>query len=126
MNMIRQYPARQKGATLYALIVVMTLLGIIIFAGLKISPAYIDDRIISTTLENMRAEGELASAPLSEIRRRVSRTMIANGANWQSDSLDQVEQGGVNYIEVKYETRVPMFWNIDAIVKFDYRVAKSD
>jgi len=119
-------PASQKGASLYALIFVMTLLGIIIFAGLKISPAYIDDRIISNSLRNMRDEGELAKLSLRDIRTRISRTMMANGASWSADYIDQVELNGVEYIQVQYEKRVEMFWNIDAIVKFDYMVQKSD
>jgi len=119
-------PASQKGASLYALIFVMTLLGIIIFAGLKISPAYIDDRIISNSLRNMRDEGELAKLSLRDIRTRISRTMMANGASWSADYIDQVELNGVDYIQVQYERRVEMFWNIDAIVKFDYMVQKSD
>ena len=119
-------PASQKGASLYALIFVMTLLGIMIFAGLKISPAYIDDRIISNSLRNMRDEGELAKLSLRDIRTRISRTMMANGASWSADYIDQVELNGVDYIQVQYERRVEMFWNIDAIVKFDYMVQKSD
>lgn len=119
-------PASQKGASLYALIFVMTLLGIIIFAGLRISPAYIDDRIISNALRNMRDEGELAKLSLRDTRTRISRTMMANGASWSADYIDQVELNGVDYIQVQYEKRVEMFWNIDAIVKFDYMVQKSD
>jgi len=119
-------PASQKGASLYALIFVMAMLGIIIFAGLKISPAYIDDRIISNALRNMRDEGELAKLSLRDIRARISRTMMANGASWSADYIDQVELNGVDYIQVQYEKRVEMFWNIDAIVKFDYMVQKSD
>lgn len=126
MKAIRHTPAAQGGATLYALIVVMTLLAIIIFSGLKISPAYIDNQIISNALNNMRESGDLRSMPLRDIRTSISRTMTANGASWSSDSLDQIEENGVDYIQVKYEKRVPMFWNIDAVVKFDYRVQKSD
>ncbi len=126
MKAIRHTPVAQGGATLYALIVVMTLLAIIIFAGLKISPAYIDNQIISNALNNMRESGDLRSMSLRDIRTSISRTMTANGASWSSDSLDQIEENGVDYIQVKYEKRVPMFWNIDAVVKFDYRVQKSD
>lgn len=126
MKAIRHTPVAQGGATLYALIVVMTLLAIIIFAGLKISPAYIDNQIISNALNNMRESGDLRSMSLRDIRTSISRTMTAIGASWSSDSLDQIEENGVDYIQVKYEKRVPMFWNIDAVVKFDYRVQKSD
>jgi len=126
MKAIRHNPAAQRGATLYALVVVMTLLAIIIFAGLKISPAYIDNQVISNALNNMKESGELRTMSLRDIRTSISRTMTANGASWGSDSLDQIEENGVDYIQVKYEKRVQMFWNIDAVVKFDYRVQKSD
>ena len=116
--------SKQKGASLYALIVVMTLLGILILAGLKLSPAYIDDMVVKNAIENLKESGELEDMPLRDIRRYVTRTVQTNGGNFASDSIDQVEEGGVDYIAVEYESRVAMFLNIDAIVKFSYRIEK--
>lgn len=116
--------ARQTGASLYALIVVMTLLGIIILAGLKLSPAYLDHQIVMNALDNLKESGELDSMSLRDIRTYVSRTMVANRVAFSTDSIDQVEEGGVDYLEIDYESRVSMFWNIDAIVKFNERVEK--
>ena len=116
--------SKQKGASLYALIVVMTLLGILILAGLKLSPAYIDDMVVKNAIENLKESGELEDMSLRDIRRYVTRTVQTNGGNFASDSIDQVEEGGVDYIAVEYESRVAMFLNIDAIVKFSYRIEK--
>ena len=116
--------SKQKGASLYALIVVMTLLGILILAGLKLSPAYMDDMVVKNAIENLKESGELENMSLRDIRRYVTRTVQTNGGNFESDSIDQVEEGGVDYIAVEYESRVAMFLNIDAIVKFNYRVEK--
>jgi len=116
--------SKQKGASLYALIVVMTLLGILILAGLKLSPAYIDDMVVKNAIENLKESGELEDMSLRDIRRYVTRTVQTNGVNFASDSIDQVEEGGVDYIAVEYESRVAMFLNIDAIVKFSYRIEK--
>lgn len=116
--------SKQKGASLYALIVVMTLLGILILAGLKLSPAYMDDMVVKNAIENLMESGELENMSLRDIRRYVTRTVQTNGGNFESDSIDQVEEGGVDYIAVEYESRVAMFLNIDAIVKFNYRVEK--
>lgn len=124
MKLIRTNLAAQKGASLYAMIVVMTLLGILIFTGLKISPAYIDDQVVRNALRNLQETGELDKMPLRDIRAYVSRTMQANGTTFDSDGIDQVEENKVEYIVVKYESRVPMFSNIDAVVKFDYRFEK--
>ena len=124
MANLQKLQKRQKGASLYALIVVMTLLGILIFAGLKIAPAYMDDEVVSNALENLKESGELNSMSLRNIRTYVTRTAQTNGGSFDSDSIDQVEEGGVDYIVVEYESRVPMFSNIDAVVKFNYRIEK--
>ncbi len=116
--------SRQKGASLYALIVVMTLLGILILAGLKLSPAYMDNMVIKNSIENLKESGELEDMSLRDIRRYVTRTAQTNGGSFRSDGIDQVEENGVDYISVEYESRVAMFFNIDAVVKFNYRIEK--
>lgn len=114
----------QKGASLFAIIVVMTLLGIIILAGLKIAPAYMDNQIIKTAIENLKSSGEIDDMSLREIRTYVTRTMQTNGARFDGNSIELVEEGNVDYLEVRYESRVEMFETIDAVVKFDYRIEK--
>ncbi|MBT5484559.1 MAG: DUF4845 domain-containing protein [Gammaproteobacteria bacterium] len=114
----------QQGASLYALIVVMTLLGILILAGLKIAPAYMDDQVISNALQNLKESGELSKMSLRDVRTYVTRTAQTNGGSFASDGIDQVEEGGIDYLVVDYESRVPMFSNIDAVVKFNYRIEK--
>ena len=125
MEQLRKGPARQQGAGYYALIVVLTLLGVIIYSGLKVAPAYVNDQIISTTLDNLRDSGDLAKMPLRDIRQHITRTMQANGESFDSDSIDQVEEGNVDYIVVKYESRRPLFYNMEVLVKFNHRVPKQ-
>lgn len=117
-------PEAQRGASIYAMLVVMTLLGLIIFTGLKLSPAYLDNSAVNNAIGNLQESGELHSMSLRDIRTYVSRTMQANGANWDSDNIDQVEEGGVEYLVLDYESRVPLFANIDAVVKFNKRIEK--
>ena len=124
MIQIRQIPARQKGAGYYALIVVLTLLGIMIFAALKVAPLYVNDRIVRSAIVNAKDSGELKSMSLRDIRQHVTRTMQANGESFNTDSIDQVEEGNVDYIEVNYESRKPLFFNLDVVAKFNYRIEK--
>jgi hypothetical protein len=113
---------KQAGASLFAIIVVMTLLAIIIVSGLKISPAYMDNSVISTAINNLVENDEIDGMSLREIRTYVGRTMQTNGARFSNDYIEEVEEGGVDYIQVRYESRVTLFSNIDAIVKFDYLI----
>lgn len=116
--------ATQKGASLFAIIVVMTLLGIIILAGLKIAPAYMDNQVVKTAIENLKSSGEIEGMSIREIRTYVTRTMQTNGARFDGNSIEIIEEGGVDFVEVRYESRVEMFDTIDAVVKFDYRIEK--
>jgi hypothetical protein len=124
MKPISNLPARQQGVGYYALVVVLTLLGIFIFTGLKIMPAYVSDGIVTTSLNNLKESGELSSMSLRDIRQHVVRTMQANGESFNSDSIDQVEENRVDFIVVEYETRLPLFYNMDVVVKFNHRIEK--
>jgi len=82
--------SQQKGASLYALIVVMTLLGILILTGLKLSPAYMDNMVVKNAIENLKENGELEDMPLRDIRRYVTRTVQTNGGfSWVGTSASQ-------------------------------------
>ena len=83
-----------------------------------------DDMVVKNAIENLKESGELENMSLRDIRRYVTRTVQTNGGSFQSDGIDQVEEGGVDYIAVEYESRVAMFFNIDAVVKFNYRIEK--
>jgi hypothetical protein len=102
--------------------VVMVLLSIIIISALKISPAYMDDAVISNAINSLVESDEIEAMSMREIRTYVSRSMQTNNADFDSESIDEVEQGGVDYIQVRYESRVTLFSNIDAVVKFDYLI----
>ena len=124
MKPISNLPARQQGVGYYALVVVLTLLGIFSFTGLKIMPAYVSDGIVTTSLNNLKESGELSSMSLRNIRQHVVRTMQANGESFNSDSIDQVEENRVDFIVVEYEIRLPLFYNMDVVVKFNHRIEK--
>ena len=115
-------PRKQTGASLFAIIVVMTLLAVIIISALKISPAYMDDAVISNAINNLVETDEIEGMSMREVRQYVARTMQANRVSFSGDYLEEVEEGGVDYIQVQYESRVSLFSNIDAVVKFDYLV----
>ena len=128
MKTSRRFPLRQpklskqKGASMFAIIVVMVLLAVIIISGLKISPAYMDDAVLSNAINSLVESDEIEAMSMREIRSYVSRSMQTSNADFEGDSIEEVEEGGVDYIQVRYESRVPLFSNIDAVVKFDYLI----
>ena len=81
-----------------------------------------DDAVISNAINNLVETDEIEGMSMREIRQYVARTMQANRVSFSGDYLEEVEEGGVDYIQVQYESRVSLFSNIDAIVKFDYLI----
>ena len=83
-----------------------------------------DDQIVTNAVNNLKEDEELDGMSLRDVRTYVSRTDQANRLNFSSDGIDQGEEEGIEHIQVEYEILVPMFCNIDRIVKFNHRIEK--
>ena len=122
MKMISRTPGSQTGASILAIFVVMTLLGIMLMTALKIAPAYLDDQIIKTAVKNLGESGELEQMSQRDFRTYISRTMQTNSVNFNTENIELVRDNGRQTVNVDYESRVPLFGNIDAMVKFNYSI----
>ena len=119
-----QLPARQRGA-LYAAVILLLLVGAVITATLKIVPAYNDNNIVKAAVESIAARPEHKTMSISDIRKDVLRSLRVNNIeNFDADDVKSTREAGKDYIDVVYETSVPMVANISAVVSFNYRYNK--
>ncbi len=119
-----QLPARQRGA-LYAAVILLLLVGAVITATLKIVPAYNDNNIVKAAVESIAARPEHKTMSISDIRKEVLRSLRVNNIeNFDADDVKSTREAGKDYIDVVYETSVPMVANISAVVSFNYRYNK--
>ena len=119
-----QLPARQRGA-LYAAVILLLLVGAVITATLKIVPAYDDNNIVKAAVESIAARPEHKTMSISDIRKDVLRSLRVNNIeNFDADDVKSTREAGKDYIDVVYETSVPMVANISAVVSFNYRYNK--
>lgn len=119
-----QLPARQRGA-LYAAVTLLLLVGAVITATLKIVPAYNDNNIVKAAVESIVARPEHKTMSISDIRKEVLRSLQVNNIeNFDADDVKLTREAGNDYIDVVYETSVPMVANISAVVSFNYRYNK--
>lgn len=119
----KSYP-RQKGMSVIPTLVVFAMAGLIMLCGLKIAPSYMDNAILKKAMEAMDEERGLASMNESEIRRNLARTLITNNIRNFDTSNVVLVKGGKDttpYVLVNYESRVPLLYNLEAVVVFKNR-----
>ena len=115
-------PQFQQGASVFSLLLIAAMVGMFLLAGLKLTPAYMDNNVITNGVEGALANNNLDEISIGQFRSEVMKTVNVNRVDgFDSSSIIFTEEGNLEYIDVNYETRVPLFYNIDAVVKFENR-----
>lgn len=101
----------------------MTVALVVIFAGvtaMKLWSPYYDDLAVKTALENIANEDTTKSMGPNEIRQTINKRLQVNQVELSKDDVLIKKEDGVIKIDIIYERRVPMYGNIDAMVKFNH------
>lgn len=101
----------------------MTVALAVIFAGvtaMKLWSPYYDDLAVKTALENIANEDTTKSLGPNEIRQTINKRLQVNQVELSKDDVLIKKEDGVIKIDIIYERRVPMYGNIDAMVKFNH------
>lgn len=124
MKQLQAGPARQRGS-IYTTMIMVALLGFVLLAALKVAPAYMDNNVVTNAMEGIRTNNDIAAMSIGEIRTSLMRTLNTNRIEgFDAANVVVAREGAQEYIDINYETRVTLFYNIDAIVKFENRFPK--
>jgi hypothetical protein len=110
----------QSGMTLIGFIVVLAVVGLFIYVGMKVIPMYTEYYGVRKTLKSMALEPGLNNASPDKLRALFFRRLYVN----YSDSVEEKHlkvqriEGGWN-MHVSYEVRRPIIANLDVVGKFD-------
>lgn len=116
--------AAQQRGSVYTAMILAALVAIFLVLVLKLAPAYIDNNVITNAMQGIREENDIAAMSLPQIRTLLMRTLNTNRVELASSDIVVVRVGSKEYIDINYETRIPLFYNVDAVVKFDNRFDK--
>lgn len=121
---VQQFLHRQRGS-IYSTLIIVALFGMFMTVSLKIAPSYLDNKIIRNTLEGIRANNDIEELSINEIRTQLQRTLITNNIrDFDATTVTLVRERDMEYIDISYESRVPLFYNIEAVVIFSDRFDK--
>ncbi|MDF1690980.1 MAG: DUF4845 domain-containing protein [Zhongshania sp.] len=112
--------SKQQGMSMLAALCV---LGVVLFFAtitVRLAPIYVDYWTLSRIIKDVAAESRTSDATPAGIRKELSGRFITNRIESVSlrDIKISVDKKGV-LIDARHEKRVPLIFNIDAVVRFD-------
>ena len=110
----------QRGASLLSTLLVLIVVGVFFSVGFKLFTPYKDHATINSIMTNMVSDPEELTVSIREMRSNLDKRFLINQVKLPNrEALDIRLEEGVLYFDLKYEVRVPMFYNVDALVTFE-------
>lgn len=114
---------RQRGMTFIGLVLILAMAGVLVYAGVRLTPVYLNYMNISHTMAAVATEMKGDAADDWAIRRALERHWEVEGiSNIQSTDV-QIEKGNDSVsLHVDYDDEVPFIGNVSLVAHFDKTV----
>ena len=110
---------RQSGASALVILIMILFFGGLLTLGLRLVPAYLDDKTISAAVESIRDTEGLSRMGPAQILTLINRRLSVNNVRSMKPENIKVEKiDGVAMITVDYEVRNDLFANVDTVIHF--------
>ena len=118
-----QMKKRQAGITTLGLVILVAFVGLFAFAGIRLSPVYLNYMKIVGVVDGVRDEFDGAGASRAQIRSSISRRFDIEsvGIITAKDVKVRKVDGG-HEVAATYSHKAPFIANISFVVDFDKRV----
>ncbi|HVK99543.1 MAG TPA: DUF4845 domain-containing protein [Dongiaceae bacterium] len=111
---------RQRGASTLGMMTIALALIFAAVTAMKLWAPYYDDLAVKTALENVAKEDATRAMGPVEIRSTINKRLQVNQVELGKDDVQIKKEDGIININIKYERRIPMYGNVDAMVKFNH------
>ena len=118
-----QYPKRQAGMTMWGLLFVLGTLAFFFFLFAKLFSPYMDALKVKSALESLGRQPDAGSMTVPAIQEAIRKRLEIDSADsFDLSALTVETRGKTKIIRIKYESVVPMAFNISALLSFDHVV----
>ena len=115
---------KQGGITLLGFIIVAGVAGFFVFIGIKLFPMYSEYYAVRTSLRALQQEPGIAAKSPEEVRELLNRKWYISYVKTPTQKNVKVTRRGGEYIvNVAYERRGNLLYNLDYIASFDKTVS---
>lgn len=110
----------QGGMTLVGFIIVLAVVGVFIYMGMKVIPMYSEYYAVKQALQGLAGEPGIAEQSPAKIKDLFFRRLYISYADTvKSEHVKIVRKDSGYVMTVKYEVRKPLIANLDVVGKFD-------
>ena len=110
----------QSGITLLGFILILAVVGIFVYVGMKVIPMYSEFYSVKQSLKGLSLEPGIENASPDKIRNLFFRRLYVNySENVQPDDVKVQRMEGGWKMTVKYEVRRPLISNLDVVGNFE-------
>jgi hypothetical protein len=113
---------RQAGMTTLGMIILVSFLGLFAFAGIRLTPVYLNYMKVVSIVDSVRDEFEGVGASTADIRRSIGRRFDIESVSEitaKEVKLTKVEDG--YEVSATYSHKTPFIANVFFLVDFDKR-----
>lgn len=109
----------QSGITFFGFLVFLVVGGFIAFAVMRLLPLYQEFYAVKKATASMAADPDIQNMSPADIKQSFLKRMSINySANIERDHVKVVTSSDGWMINIDYEVRRPLVYNIDVVVKF--------
>ncbi len=119
---------KQRGMSLTALFLILTVVGIFALVAIKVIPIYMENGQIVSAMSRLVEKSRQNEMSVSEVRQSLrSRFNIENISVIDEDYIEiEIQPNGDLLLYVEYEDRTNLFGNVDLIVSFEEEIGAAD
>ncbi len=114
---------RQSGMTTLGVIILVSFVGVFVFAGIRLTPVYLNYMKVSGVVAGIHSEFDGANATRVSIRRSISRRFdIESVGIITAKDVKVTKVEGGHEVAATYSHKAPFIANVSFVVDFDKRV----
>ncbi len=112
--------ARQRGLTFANFITMAVLFVVLAIFGMKIVPAFVENRTIGHILDTVAHDPDMQDAQPSDIRNSFDKRAMINNVTAVSGNDVQITKAGSGLVlSVKYDVKIELVGNASLLLEFD-------
>lgn len=111
---------KQSGITLIGFILVLAVVGVFVYMGMKLIPMYSEYYSVKQALQGLAGEPGITTQDPAKVKDLFFRRLYISYAENVKPEHVKIERKGSNYLmTVKYEMRRPLIANLDVVGRFE-------
>jgi len=118
---------KQTGASAPLVLIILGMAAVMLTIAFKLYPPIFENWQVEAVVSSFEDDNELEELTVSEIQKRFTKRLAMNNVRDfnAAEGLFITKDDDLITIEVSYEVRVPMYRNIDAVIKFEKLLEKN-